>query len=219
MTSILQLQVLFPESAKPKHADKDQEEEQMFNETTIKHNSPLDINLSYRNTPDYDDVWHLLAKNKLNKKFTCAKSQYSLDCDMIQLFELGSVHHEFYLINIKLGQSDVIHNVNQNDEMAKYYLNKDLPEVRLVLTVSSLFIFCYMGLSKVFFFRLFKFIYQTGGFTQMWFMMKSVIFPFVLIVMCWFWNRIVKLDRKSNLLEQVLFSLGLATTLLNRKQN
>ena len=122
------------------------------------------------------------------------KSQYSLDCDMVQLFELGSVHHEFYLVNIKLGESQMLNSIKEYDSLTKrLYLSYELPEVRLVLT----------------------FIYQTGGFTQMWFIMKSCIFPCVFLVMCWFWNRIVKLERKSNLLERVLFALGLAATLLN----
>jgi hypothetical protein len=51
----------------------------------------------------------------------------------------------------------------------------------------------------------------------MWLIMKTCIFPFVLFVMCWFWYRITKLDRKSNVLERVLFALGIASTLLNSK--
>ncbi len=51
---------------------------------------------------------------------------------MIQLFELGSVHHEFYLINIKLGESKLL----EKDSLTKkLYLSYEMPEVRLVLTV------------------------------------------------------------------------------------
>ena len=48
--------------------------------------------------------------------------------------------------------------------------------------------------------------------------MKTCIFPFVFFILCWYWNRISKLDRKSNLLERNLFALGLSATLLNRNK-
>jgi hypothetical protein len=113
---------------------------------------------------------------------------------MIQLFELGSVHHEFYLINLKLGNSKLINSFsNSNNFVPKLTYKEDVPDTRIMLT----------------------FIYQTGGFTKMWLIMKTLIFPVVLFVMCWFWNRISQLDRVSSLLEQMLFSLGISLTLLN----
>ena len=188
MTAILQFQVLFPPSIRDNLKFSE-------NDTAVFHDIPLNVKLAYRNSKDYDDDWHLIASNsKISKKFKCYKNIYSLDCDVIQLFELGSVHHEFYAINIKLGESAILNTIKDHDSMNKnLYVVKELPEARLVLT----------------------FIYQTGGFTQMWLIMKSCVLPFVFILMCWFWNRIVKLDRKSNLIERMLFSLGLATTLLN----
>lgn len=112
---------------------------------------------------------------------------------MIQLFELGSVHHEFYLINLKLGNSKITSLSDSKHFVPKFGDKEDVPDTRIMLT----------------------FIYQTGGFTQMWLIMKTVIFPIVLCVMCWFWNRISQLERVSNLLEQMLFSLGISLTLLN----
>lgn len=59
---------------------------------------------------------------------------------MIQLFELGSVHHQFYAINIKLGESEVIRSLNYHDSSSEnLYLISELPEVRLVLTVRIIF--------------------------------------------------------------------------------
>lgn len=116
---------------------------------------------------------------------------------MVQLFELGSVHHEFYLINVKLGNSKIISSNTESDHFVPKLTSKeDLPDTRLMLT----------------------FIYQAGGFTQMWLIMKTCVFPFVLAVMCWFWHRINQLERKSNLLEQMLFALHLdnSITLLHR---
>ncbi|CAF0747056.1 unnamed protein product [Brachionus calyciflorus] len=188
MSSILQLQVVFP----PKIQNKLKNLE--LNETGVSHMIPLDIRLAYHNTDDLDDIWHEMARGEVNKKFTCFRNPYSLDCDMIELFELGSVHHQFYGINIRLGESEIVNSLNYHDESAQnFYLTSELPEVRLVLT----------------------FIYQTGGFTQMWFIMKSCMFPLVLFVMIWYWNRIVNLDRESNLLERILFALGISLCLLN----
>ena len=108
---------------------------------------------------------------------------------MIELFELCSVHHEFYLVNIKLRDQSKFLNTIQTSK----YQTTTLPEVRLYLT----------------------FIYQTGGFTLMYLIMKSCIFPIVLLTLCWFWNRISNLDRKSNALEQTLFALGFSCSILN----
>jgi hypothetical protein len=103
---------------------------------------------------------------------------------MVQLFELGSVHHEFCLINVKLGNSKIISSNTESDHFVPKLTSKeDLPDTRLMLT----------------------FIYQAGGFNQIRLIMKTCVFPFVLAVMCWFWYRINQLERKSNLLEQMLF--------------
>ena len=120
MTSIMQLQVLIPESIRDKVNNIPE-----FNETAIKHRIPLDVKLAYRNIQDYDEVWHTMAHSKIEKMFSCFRSHYSLDCDMVQLFELSTVHHDFYLINLKLGESEIMHTVkgpaNDRDESIKNY--------------------------------------------------------------------------------------------------
>ena len=131
MTSIMQLQVLFP----PKLQNKLKNLE--LNDTVISHVIPLDVRLAYHNSDEQDDVWHEMAKGNVNKKFSCQKSQYSLDCDMIELFELGSVHHQFYGINIKLGESEIISSFANEEENENKYLKVEQPDVRLVLTVTK----------------------------------------------------------------------------------
>ena len=111
---------------------------QEFNDTAITHKIPLDVKLAYRNVQDYDDVWHLMAQDSIDKKFSCFRSPYSLDCDMIQLFELPTVHHDYYLVNLKLGESEILHSIkDESGEAVKnLYFSKELPEVRIALTVS-----------------------------------------------------------------------------------
>ncbi|KXJ14740.1 protein wntless homolog [Exaiptasia diaphana] len=58
-------------------------------------------------------------------------------------------------------------------------------------------------------------IHQNGGFTQMWFTMKSVVAPVSIILLVWFAMRVKKLRREILLLEKTLFMLGFITAFLN----
>uniref|UniRef100_T1D151 Evi/Wls n=1 Tax=Dendrocoelum lacteum TaxID=27895 RepID=T1D151_9PLAT len=58
-------------------------------------------------------------------------------------------------------------------------------------------------------------IHQNGGFTMVWFVMKTVMFPLTLSALIFFWRRINLLPRKPNLLEQTIISLGIAMSILN----
>lgn len=58
-------------------------------------------------------------------------------------------------------------------------------------------------------------IHQNGGFTKVWWTLKSTFFPLVIITMYWFWNRVHQQNRKPVLLEYMLLSIGGALTFLN----
>lgn len=60
-------------------------------------------------------------------------------------------------------------------------------------------------------------IYQNGGFTKVWLSLKTIFFPFIVAIMCWFWNRVHQLQRSPVLIEYMLLGLGAALTFLNRK--
>lgn len=60
-------------------------------------------------------------------------------------------------------------------------------------------------------------IYQNGGFTKVWLSLKTIFFPFIVAIMCWFWNRVHQLQRSPVLIEYMLLGLGGALTFLNRK--
>ena len=74
---------------------------------------------------------------------------------MVQLFELGSVHYEFYAINIKLdersaeGMLDAIKSAAQEN----LYRVHELPEARLTLTVIyfniEFYLFTFMNLYNI----------------------------------------------------------------------
>nr|KAG5700795.1 hypothetical protein BaRGS_034998 [Batillaria attramentaria] len=58
-------------------------------------------------------------------------------------------------------------------------------------------------------------IFQNGGFTKVWFSLKTVLFPVTLTALVWFWRRIMQLSRPANLLERTLFSLGVILSIMN----
>jgi hypothetical protein len=118
---------------------------QTENGTQVVHEIPLSIRLGYRNSVDALTKWSVLAENKkIQKKFACNVAQYTestLDCDLVQLFELGSVHHEFYLINLKLLQLST----NPIDDFR--YSVIEMPDIEVMLTVSDFI--CILGFRQL----------------------------------------------------------------------
>uniref|UniRef100_A0A674D076 Wnt ligand secretion mediator n=1 Tax=Salmo trutta TaxID=8032 RepID=A0A674D076_SALTR len=58
-------------------------------------------------------------------------------------------------------------------------------------------------------------IHQNGGFTKVWFAMKTFLTPSILIILVWYWRRITLMTRPPVLLEKVIFALGLCMTFIN----
>lgn len=77
----------------------------------------LDMRLAYRNKEDPADKWthlaHSLEERDLNCHMNNDTDKYMYDCDMIPVFELGSLHHDFYLVNIRV-PVDSEHQLNTN---------------------------------------------------------------------------------------------------------
>lgn len=126
MTAILHLQIIFPETSSSAE----------YVESTSSHAIGINVKLAHHKSSQYDDDWTVFANRKsIQKQFTCAKSPYSLDCDMVELFELGSVHHEFYAINMQLDEKtseDMLSALKSTSNINKIH---ELPEARLTLTV------------------------------------------------------------------------------------
>ncbi|KAF3858784.1 hypothetical protein F7725_011985 [Dissostichus mawsoni] len=58
-------------------------------------------------------------------------------------------------------------------------------------------------------------IHQNGGFTKVWFAMKTFLTPSILIIMIWYWRRILMMSRPPVLLEKVILALGISMTFIN----
>ncbi|XP_055374677.1 protein wntless [Condylostylus longicornis] len=84
------------------HVDIAFEKQVLFNPHTI---LTIDARLAYRNKGDADGDWKLLAKSIEHRHLDCDVQHVSQDersCNVIPLFELGSLHHDYYLLNIRI---------------------------------------------------------------------------------------------------------------------
>ena len=74
----------------------------------------LDARIGYRSKYDKPSDWKLLAESLEERILEChidePKDGYPYQCELIPLFELGSLHHDFYLINIRLPVTGTEHN-------------------------------------------------------------------------------------------------------------
>lgn len=154
----------------------------------------LDARLGYRNKLDPEGDWKEYAKSFEARNLNCDIDDdkkiegYHYNCSILPLFDLGSLHHDYYLLNIRvptvyLDGNKQVHEIN--DALGK------LVDIWLVA------------------------INQNGGFTKVWVSLKTIFFPIILAELWWFWSRLRLLSRGPNLLEKSLLSLGLALSFLN----
>lgn len=140
----------------------------------------IDARLAYRNKGDEDDDWKYYASSLEQRKLSCAGDS----CLPIPLFELGSLYHDFYLLNVRLPID------------AGRKSNLSIGNIRdLYLTQ----------------------MFRNDSFTKVLISYKTVFFPLIVGIMCWFWIRVRQLQRSPVLIEYMLMFLGGAMTLLNRK--
>ncbi|XP_059174056.1 protein wntless homolog B-like isoform X2 [Physella acuta] len=145
----------------------------------------IEARLFYKDKEDKD--WKLLAQSTEKRNLDCSIEDdkrvdgNSYNCDLIPLFELGSVHYDYYLINIRL-PVNLKNTVNHFGQLGDMYI---------------------------------IFIFQNGGFTKVWFSIKTTIFPVVIAVLVWFWRRVMTQGRSTNLTERTIFSLGIILSIMN----
>ncbi|XP_001603834.1 protein wntless [Nasonia vitripennis] len=77
----------------------------------------FDARLAYRNKGDPEDAWKHYASSVIERNLDCAidnlHEEYNYNCSILSLFELGSLYHDYYLLNIRL-PNDPRKNVNQD---------------------------------------------------------------------------------------------------------
>ncbi|CAK1543372.1 unnamed protein product [Leptosia nina] len=66
----------------------------------------IDARLAYRNKEDPEDAWKLYKQSVETRNLDCdidVKTEgYLYNCTTVPLFELGSLYHDYYLLNIRL---------------------------------------------------------------------------------------------------------------------
>ncbi|KAI8787195.1 protein wntless-like isoform X1 [Biomphalaria glabrata] len=147
----------------------------------------IEAKLFYRDKEDDESDWKLLAESSEQRTLDCTieperrRKGNLYTCELISLFELGSVHYDYYLINIRL-PIDPRNTMNRIGKLADMHVIA---------------------------------IFQNGGFTKVWFSMKTVLFPMVLVVLVWFWRRVQTQGRSTNLTERTIFALGIILSIMN----
>ncbi|XP_064087294.1 protein wntless-like [Macrobrachium nipponense] len=157
----------------------------------------IEARLGYRNKGEAENKWTEYATSIEQRQLDCSidpasrKPGYMYSCAHVPLFELGSIHHDFYLLNVRLP-------IRTEEEMEKGLgpINNGIGHVADMWVV---------------------FIHQNGGFTKVWVSLKTIFFPTIVAIMAWFWHRISQLSRPPALLEYMLMLLGVALTILNCK--
>lgn len=64
----------------------------------------IEARLAYRNKGDAEDDWKEYARSTEVRNMECSpptKNGYFYNCTMLPLFELGALHHDFYLLNLR----------------------------------------------------------------------------------------------------------------------
>merc|ERR1719187_1097250 len=154
----------------------------------------VDARLGYRNKGDPEGEWKEYAKSFEWRNLQCDIDEekripgYHYNCSMLPLFDLSSLHHDFYLLNVRL---------------PTVYLDIKNRPVHINEKLGKLVDLWLIGIN------------QNGGFTQIWVTLKSIFFPVIIVEMIWFWRRVTMLSRPPTLLEKMLLSLGAALTFLN----
>ena len=153
----------------------------------------INARLGYRNKGDPPHAWKEYAHSFVHRNLDCdideplKKVGYYYNCSTIPLFDLASLHHDYYLINLRIPSIYDYdgHEISINDKLGK------LVDLWLIS------------------------IHQNGGFTKVWMSLKTIFFPAVIIEMVWMYKRLQLLPRPPTLLEKMLLALGSSLTLLN----
>ncbi|XP_035526295.1 protein wntless homolog isoform X3 [Morone saxatilis] len=160
----------------------------MYNQIEDGSMATIDVGLAYRDdtVSEWTEMAHSFEQRKLTCNFTTSKT-----------FENEGRYYECDLLPF-MEVGSVAH---------KYYLlNIRLPvNERKKINV---------GIGEIKDIRLVS-IHQNGGFTKVWFAMKTFLTPSILIIMIWYWRRITLMSRPPVLLEKVILALGISMTFIN----
>lgn len=101
----------------------------------------IDARLGYRNKKDPHHKWTEYAAAVEERTLDCSidpkhrKEEYIYNCSSVPMFELGSLHHDFYLLNVRLP-------IHSDEEPWKKGTNEDLGRLSDMWVVVSACVLC-----------------------------------------------------------------------------
>jgi hypothetical protein len=115
-----------------------------FAELIMKHDMNtlfLEVVLGYRDS--LDGKWQRLAQGNITRTLTCRRGDWNLQCDHVQLFELGSVHHKQYLVNfaipyLPLSTVDHFRGIAPLSKLALYVIHQTIRFTELWFTLKCI---------------------------------------------------------------------------------
>lgn len=113
----------------------------------------IDARLAYRNKGDPDDDWKLYTQSVEKRQIDCdidiKSEEYLYNCSAIPLFELGSLYHDFYLLNIRLpvdDHSDMNKNIGHIQDMWLTVINQNGGFTKVWLSLKTVFFPCIIAI-------------------------------------------------------------------------
>ena len=108
----------------------------------------IDSRLAYRNKGDPDDAWKHYASSVEERILDCSlatkQEGFYYDCSIVPLFELGSLHHDFYLLNIRLpvGTDKVNHGLGHVQDIWLVAINQNGGFTKVWVSLKTVFFPC-----------------------------------------------------------------------------
>ncbi|XP_022818707.1 protein wntless [Spodoptera litura] len=112
----------------------------------------IDARLAYRNKGDPEDVWKFYTKSVEKRNLDCdidlKSEEYLYNCSAIPLFELGSLFHDYYLLNVRLPVDSPTMNsqIGHIQDMWLTVINQNGGFTRVWLYLKTVFFPCIVGI-------------------------------------------------------------------------
>ncbi|XP_047035669.1 protein wntless [Helicoverpa zea] len=112
----------------------------------------IDARLAYRNKGDPEDQWKLYTQSVEKRHLDCdidvKSEEYLYNCSAIPLFELGSLFHDYYLLNVRLPVETPTMNshIGHIQDMWLTVINQNGGFTKVWLSLKTVFFPCIIGI-------------------------------------------------------------------------
>ncbi|XP_068624941.1 protein wntless [Battus philenor] len=112
----------------------------------------IDARLAYKNKGDADDAWKLYTQSVEKRHLDCEidvkTDEYLYNCSAVPLFELGSLYHDFYLLNVRLpvDTPEMNTNIGHILDLWLTVINQNGGFTKVWLSLKTVFFPCIIGI-------------------------------------------------------------------------